>query len=303
MSMKRYLFALALVYIMLQGFTCSFYPMLTNDLGNKNVKPQYGPVLLSAIGQPAEEDKNRPVILTIHGYRATPFENKDTIDYLAGKPDNFLFSRVMMGGHGVSLEEFEKAGWRDWQAPLEKELDQLDKLGYKHLNVIANSAGGTLLLDILSRKNYINLERVVLIAPLIEFADKDIKYIELAQLLGIRAIPASKWPSEYVGNEYNQDPVAALLQLKKLTKVVKKELKKGITIPVNLRLLIVQSTGDKVVDPVSSKIIRRGIKGKSEIFKIKSENHVMVNIEKYRTEKDKETEQTALSRIYRFLRE
>lgn len=276
MPSLRALLLIALSLLLTTATACqsSFTAFTPQDLDSGQVKPSVGADLLSAKAPPDAAAKDVPVVVTAHGYGATSYENKAILDYLTAAPYQLLGSRVMLGAHGTNVYEFEKSSWQDWQKPLETELDQLESLGYKHINVLTTSTGGSLMLELLSRKRFAHLEKLVMVAPLVSFSNKTFQFAELIKLLGIRSIPG-ELQGHAVGNWYRERPVTTLVQLSNLTNLVRQRLEAGLILPTELQVMIVQSNQDGTVDPVSAGLLAQGLKGGAlKIRVVSSKQHV-----------------------------
>jgi len=51
-----------------------FTAIKPEDLDNKNISPKVGADLLSAKGKPSPEEQKKLVIVSVHGFTATPYE-------------------------------------------------------------------------------------------------------------------------------------------------------------------------------------------------------------------------------------
>lgn len=284
------------------NYSCEyrFTAIKPEDLDNKNIFPKVGADLLSVKGKPSPEEQNKLVVVSVHGFTATPYENKFLLDYLTKKDGNILTSRVMLGGHGTDVEDFENSTWKDWQKPLEDELDKLNLLGYKNVSVITTSTGGTLLLEILSRKNYQNLKKVVMIAPLLIFSNKTMQFVDLVKSLGIRSMP-NDLEEESVGNWYRERPLNSLSQLNQLTLKVRDLLEKGVKISDDTEFQIIQSLAENTVDPLSTVLIRYGLTAKTEVLFFDSKRHIPIVPFNDFTEKDRKTMDEIYQGVYRFI--
>lgn len=269
MLSKVILLSLSLLLLACQS---SFTALTPADLDNPGVDPQVGPDLLSAKGAPTAAQAQSLAIVTTHGYTATPYENKALLDFLTTTPQNHLGSRVMLGAHGEDVEIFERSSWQDWQKPLEAELDKLEALGYQQIALVTTSTGGTLALELLARKNYPHLKKLVLVAPLVVTANKALQFADLVKLIGIRSMPTDL-QGHAVGNWYRERPVTTLIQLNQICARVRGQLEQGISLP-GIKTLIIQSDQDGTVDPLSSAMVARGISQDVKLRVISSNQHL-----------------------------
>ncbi|PKL76306.1 MAG: hypothetical protein CVV27_10915 [Candidatus Melainabacteria bacterium HGW-Melainabacteria-1] len=234
------------------------------DLDHPHNPPKVGPELLSQQGTPSPKDADRPVVVTVHGFSATPFETHFLLKWLRER--DFLGSQVMLGAHGEHIEAFRQASWRDWQAPLESELRALQKLGYRNQIVLSTSTGGTLMLDLLSRSYFPALRKLVMVAPIVEPYDRLMRVTPLARHSRIVPSILNSFDDEYIGCWYRELPLSAIVQLDRLTRRVRSQLRRGLKLPSQLQVLILQSRRDLVVDRRSAFAVADGL----------TQNHVEV---------------------------
>ncbi|PIQ26882.1 hypothetical protein COW36_15915 [bacterium (Candidatus Blackallbacteria) CG17_big_fil_post_rev_8_21_14_2_50_48_46] len=226
------------------------------DLDHPHIPPRVGAKLLSAQGAP--EILPEKCLITVHGFSATPFETHFLLDHLLEKYPAWQGSQIMLGAHGSDIAEFRKASWQDWQRPLEQELADLQRLGYPNQCVIASSTGCTLLLELLNRRCFPAVKQLVLVAPLVEPREKTMRLAALARKAGVQAI-ANDFDPDWIACWYRELPLHAVHELDKLTRKLRRELKKGMVLPPDLEILIVQSRRDRVVDPHSASLIAQGL--------------------------------------------
>lgn len=228
------------------------------DVDHPHIPPRVGPNLLSERGVPDAVQAHTPVVITVHGFSATPFEIHFLLEYLLARHPNWQASEILLGAHGSAIQEFRQARWQDWQQPLAQELSALQRLGYTHQMVIATSTGCTLLLELLTQRCFPHLKKLVLIAPLVKPREKVLHLAPWAARLGIQALENEINP-EWIGAWYRELPLSALHQLHLLTKRLRQLLVRGIRLPRDLEILLIHSRSDQVVDPRSSFLIAQGL--------------------------------------------
>lgn len=259
---------------------CQFYTSVssTGDLGVDNVR--FADVLLSGPNPDTEASKSIPVVIAVHGFGATAYETQYTADYLTAR--GFLVSRPNLGGHGTAtLEEFSASTWMQWGAPIAAEYRRLRDAGYDNVQFVTISTGGTVVMELLSRKQFLPDEpkRISMVAPLLDSTDKMLGGVGLLQFLGAKGRPTKKTGSNF-GRFYSDWPAGALRQLLDLTEVMKGRLRSRITISDDTRIQIFQSTRDGTVDPVSAEIWAGGMKGGLvSVYKLDSDRHVPIGVE------------------------
>lgn len=238
-------------------------------------EPHYKEDLISNISN-FSDLKNKKVIVTIHGFSGTPRENEKTINFIKNKSDKYVFSQIMLGSHGY-INKFRKSTWKDWQITIEKELDFLHNNGFENVNIIAHSTGATLLMELLNRKKYSNISTIVLVAPIVVTYNKSMKFIKFFYHTNLIKSIANDIDELQVGHWFKELPVSALYQLNNLTTHTKNNLKKGIKLSDNTKILIIQSKNDKIVDPISIEFWKKGIKSKNfETMMVDSKYHLVV---------------------------
>lgn len=230
------------------------------DIDHPHIPPRIGPELLSDKGPADSQTANQTVLVSAHGFAATPFENYFLLEWLKAQSAEYISSRVMLGCHGESAAAFRQGTWQDWQAPLEAELRKLQQLGYQKQVVITTSTGATLLLELLSRCHFPAIQKLVLVAPLVE------PYERLMRLAGLakksRLIPSvpNTFDESWIGCWYRELPLSSIEQLDLLTRKVRNLLRRGLKLPTGLQILIVQSRHEVVVDRRSAFMIADGLR-------------------------------------------
>lgn len=288
---------------------CGFYSVASvsgQDLGAGLATPaENGAKLVStafANRVPTEQEKDTPVLVAVHGFSATTFETMygtGTAPQEANAPYNLerrglLVSRVLMGGHNETPAAFGASRWSDWQKPVLDEVQALQKLGFRKIDILTVSTGGPIVMQALLSGKFkalgVTPRRVTLVAPILEFKDKAINLLGVLETLGASNSPS---PTSGVsrGHWYADRPIGAVKQLLDLTEVVKGQLRQVSAgtldgVPAETRVLIVQSDGDGTVDAVSADIWVRGLRGKLadttqaaglvSVLKVVSSRHVPI---------------------------
>lgn len=259
---------------------CEFYSSVseTGDLGIGTVRDTTAGKLVSALPTPDSASRSLPVVIAVHGFTASTFETTPVAEYLRGK--GFLVSQVLMGAHGVSLDEFKASTWRTWEIPVLEEYQKLMTLGYKNIGFVTASTGGSVVMELYTSGQLVPAPtRISMVAPLLDFADKRIGIMGILQALG-----ASNKPSKATGNSfghwYSDWSIRQLRELQDLTEIMKSRLRGSIPLPDNAKIQIFQSMGDKVVDPFSADIWTNGIKGGLvSLYRLDSDLHVPIGQE------------------------
>ncbi len=227
------------------------------DIDHPHVAPRIGAEKLS---QRDPHDLEDPVIVSAHGFAATPFENYFILEWLKTQIPTLRSSRVMLGGHGNSIEEFRSARWQDWQRPLVQEIKTLSQQGYQNIWLLSTSTGGALVLDMLKNMQFPALKKLVFIAPIVEPYDKIMRLTHYADFsFLVKSIP-NTFEKKWQGAWFRELPLSAIRELDHLTRRVRHSLKGGLYLPPELEIMVIQSRRDVVVDRRSAFYVQDGLK-------------------------------------------
>lgn len=256
--------AISLLVLLVFGLSCSSEPAITKEMldGGTLFDPSlYKPeeyLLSKAIPNPTPEQARRPVIIACHGYSATTFEWDEFRSWSAGRSD-FYLSRVLLGGHGRSYDDFKKSTWHDWQAAITTEYEQLVKAGYQNISLLGSSTSGALLMELVASGYFANRaapRNLLLVDPIVIPSDKSLSLIGVVgPMIGYIATDQSAAEDKVY---YHFRPQETLQQLQNLLGVVRNDLEKGVTLPANCTLKIYKSKKDPAADPVSAVLMYRG---------------------------------------------
>lgn len=231
---------------------------------------------------PTSIEQDEPVIIAAHGYGATTFE-WDEFNNWPDTTTGYSISRVLLGGHGRTYEDFKNASWRDWQKSIIDEYTQLVAAGYKKIDFVASSTSCPLLLDMInSGFFYESATRVniFLIDPIIIPSDKTLSMVGVVgPMLGYVEADNTSAEDQYY---YHYRPQETLQELQKLLTTVRKQLEKGIILPANVKLKVYKSKQDPTADPVSAVLIYNGTKTNDgnpiDLQMVDSKLHVFTNL-------------------------
>lgn len=216
-------------------------------------------------------------VILIHGYMAAPEEIRLLAEklYRAG----YSVYGVRLRGHGTTPEDLSERVWQDWNESVNRGYVVM-KNSVSEFAMAGFSTGAGLALLQAAQKGE-KLKAVVSISAPLRL--KDIK----ASLTGavsffntiLKKFKIEKGKMEFVPNvpenpdiNYSRNPISGTYQLGKLMKYVETNLSK-VTIPA----LIIQATGDPVVNPQSADEIYSKISSMTkEMVKIKSNRHGIV---------------------------
>ncbi|MFB6317880.1 alpha/beta hydrolase [Saccharicrinis sp. FJH54] len=177
-------------------------------------------------------DVSIPVLIAAHGYTATPFEWFEFASFLSKQDSPVYISRVLLGGHGRDYDSFNKTTWQDWQKPVLDEYEKLYHMGFRNISLAGSSTGCPLILDLIVKNAFDTLcepKNVFFIDPIIEPSNKLLNYVGiLGKFMPYVEVDVTDYEARYW---YKYRGEKSLVQLNKLLKVSRKNLKKGITLP------------------------------------------------------------------------
>ncbi|TKC00242.1 alpha/beta hydrolase [Pedobacter cryophilus] len=209
---------------------------------------------------PTPTEALKPIIIAIHGYGATTFE-WDEFRNWKGLRTDFSISQVLLGGHGRDYQTFKNSTWQDWRQPIINEFEKLESQGYKNISFAGSSTACTLILKMLADHyfdDHIKPKHIFLIDPIIVPGNKTLSLVGvLGPMIGYTTVENSAGEEKYY---FHYRPYETLQQLRDVINVVRKDLEKGIVLPVGCTLNVLKSEKDDVADPVSAVLIYKGTK-------------------------------------------
>ena len=238
-------------------------------------------LLSAAISNPSQADLLKPVVICAHGFSATTFEWIEFRDF-ARLDGGFYTSLVLLGGHGRDYTDFRASTWEEWQEPILKEYNLLRSKGYSNISLAGSSTGCPLIIDAISegKINTDVLKNVFLIDPIVTPSNKTLSLVSVVGPL-LKYTEISMNPGEN-GFWYKYWPYQPLKQLNKFTKMTRKRLEKGISLPDNMDLVVFKSEKDGTADPLSAVLLKEGLQsgnsGKVEVQMIDSDLHVLTRL-------------------------
>jgi carboxylesterase len=238
-------------------------------------------LLSAAIPFPGSLDLEKPVVICAHGFSATTFEWLEFRDFAKGD-NEFYTSLVLLGGHGRDYNDFKESTWEIWQESIIDEYELLRSKGYKNISFAGSSTGCPLILDAIT-EGKINpdvLKHIYLIDPIVTPSNKTLTLVSVVgPMLSYSEIDMN--PEEN-GFWYKYWPYQPLKQLNKFTKLTRKRLQKGLTLPAGVDLTVYKSEKDGTADPLSAVLLKEGLKlnnGNSITVKmIESDLHVFTRL-------------------------
>ncbi len=217
---------------------------------------------------------SRKGVILIHGYMAAPEEIRPLADYLYLNGYNVY--GVRLRGHGTSPEDLAVRNWDKWYNSVSRAYIIM-KNSVKTFSIAGFSMGGGIALLQAANKPGRFAGVVSINAPLQlkGISHKFASFIVAWNTL-LTKINVDKWKMEFVKNEpenphinYTRNPVRGGYELEKLMRYVENRLK-NIADPA----LVIQASGDPVVDSVSGKEIFDGIGAKEkQLLRVDANHH------------------------------
>ncbi len=227
------------------------------------IMPGAEPISLAGGGQGA---------LLVHGFCGSPFGMRRTAARLAAK--GLTVEAPLLPGHGTAVEDLVPLGWPDWSAAAEDAYVRLRDRCPK-VAVVGHSMGGTLACWLAER--HPEIRGIAVVNPLVQPFDDDLRsgareLLEAGTTIWKgegpdTADPAVTFPT------YEGSPLAAFLSLNEGAEEVATALGR-IACPV----LVITSTQDHVVPPVSSDLLASSVSGTTErVWLERSYHNAMVD--------------------------
>lgn len=251
--------AIALALVALAG--CASRPDPHEYDLDSGAHPYRMPVLSASHPHPTAAELERPVLVAAHGFSATVYDLEPLMEVCRQR--GVQVSPVTLGGHGTSTADFARSDWHAWQAPLVAEYKALRAQGYRHVSVLGHSTGATLWLRALEDGTLGTVpERMVFVSPLIEFAPmtRGIYFAGILPWVGVHQVEAAMAGTS-AGHTYRVRPVPVLETLTELTVGTRQRLARGLALPADSRVLVIQGDRDGVVDPTGARYLASHIVG------------------------------------------
>ncbi|PKL18843.1 MAG: hypothetical protein CVV49_04050 [Spirochaetae bacterium HGW-Spirochaetae-5] len=216
-------------------------------------------------------------VILVHGYMAAPKEVKLLADkiYKAG----YSVYGVRLRGHGTTPEDLSGRRWQDWNESVNRGYVVM-KNSVSEFAIAGFSTGAGLALLQAVQKGP-KLKALISISAPLRLQDIRASFTGAVSFFNtiLKKFKIEKGKMEFVPNvpenpdiNYSRNPINGTYELGKLMKHVESNLSK-VTIPA----LIIQATGDPVVNPQSADEIFSKISSPiKELIKIKSDRHGIV---------------------------
>ncbi|NQV72715.1 esterase [bacterium] len=231
---------------------------------------------------PSAQDAAKPVFIAIHGYSASTFEWDEFKTFSSNRTDYFI-SQVLLGGHGMTYDDFKKATWKTWQESIKTEYERLTAAGYSNINFVGSSTGGALLIELLASGYFdgkIAPRHFFLVDPIVVPSSKLLSITPLiGPVLGFTEADNTTQEDRYWYHYRHQETLQELLDV---IVRVRKQLEDGITLPTGTTMKVYKSIKDATADPVSAVLIYKGIEtssgGAIDVEMVESDLHVFTRL-------------------------
>jgi carboxylesterase len=204
--------------------------------------------LVSARGEPSDEEKDTPVLILAHDWSGAPSGFSEFADYAADR--GALVSNVLLGGHGRSLDAWLETDADDWAAPIREEHARLSELGYRDINFALVGVSNALFVRLLEQGELEGLtapKRVALLSPTIISSNKA---LYTSAVLGpvLNNVPAAR-SEEEKRMFYTNRPHEVLIELADALVEAEHALDRGdVALPEGTVARIWVAEGDKSID-------------------------------------------------------
>jgi carboxylesterase len=207
-------------------------------------------------------------VMLIHGFTATPQEVRRlaTNLYRAG----FTTAGPLLPGHGTTPADLNRTRWQDWYHAVETTYLNL-KSNYPKVYVGGESTGGLLALLLAARIP--SIAGVLAYAPALQIPMTRLQVLQLRVLSPfVSGMKKNDLSTNTNWQGYTVNPLKALLQLRALQKVVRRELNN-----IHQPLLVMQGKQDHTIDQNSAKLVFAGVSSTvKEIHWLEKSGHCLL---------------------------
>ncbi|MCP4320721.1 MAG: alpha/beta fold hydrolase [Alteromonadales bacterium] len=234
------------------------------------------------VGKPRfmKGDINKPGIVLIHGFLASPGELSQLANHL--NQQGYGIYIVRLAGHGTHAKELKKVSLQSWLESVQRGYAVLSH--YHQKVVLAGFSAGALLALLQGASQLQKLSAIITINPALSLQQKSSKLSPMLnrwnQLLKGLSVEAGSLPyidneAQYPDTNYDKIYVSGLTRLIELQQACSDNLAQ-VTVP----LLIIQAEGDPVVEPNSAQqIIDKVASKQKKLEYLQLQQHVIVRDE------------------------
>jgi carboxylesterase len=212
---------------------------------------------------PDSVQKKTPVVILVHGYTASTYEwleYKEFLQDTAKVTGPINVSMVLLGGHGLNIDEFRESTWKEWGKPLLEEYDSLQAKGFEKISIACASTACALLMNHLYDGKFKKTppKWIFMVDPIVV---PSAKLLSLANMVGpiLGNSPNSGSDTENV-HWYVNRPQETLQELYELINRVKNQLETGYKLPKDTKAKVYKSKTDRSADPVGALLIYKGLR-------------------------------------------
>jgi carboxylesterase len=239
--------------------------------------------LVSArIPAPSPADLAKPVLIAAHGFTASTYEWEE-FHRFAEADSQVLVSRVLLGGHGTDIDDFQGSTWQDWGRPVLDEYLALTRMGYTRVSLAGSSTGCPLILHHSRAGAFDSVppKHMFLIDPIVLPGDK------MLSMIGLFGPIVGNSPSSGTDEEkphwYTNRPAEVLEQLYELVNRVKNYLEDGFRLPAGTRAMVYKAKQDGAADPVGALLLYKGLRhsdgSRIGVEMVDSKKHVFTRLQ------------------------
>jgi len=206
-------------------------------------------------------------VYLIHGFSSTTYELKMLFQFLSNQ--KYYVVAKNLPGHGTTIDDCNRQKFQDWLKFSEIELAKLASQ-VDELFIIGCSMGGVIALYLAS---IFPVNGVIVGGSVFQFKKPFITYIGTLLCKIMKYRDKKKMFSKEIRNTiefygYNQYPLIALREFRKMNKFVKKKIK-GMNAPI----LIIHSNNDRTSVKENINIIKNNISSKNQKVLIVEQAH------------------------------
>jgi esterase/lipase len=224
------------------------------------------------------EQPRRLGVLMVHGFLASPAELRPFAEQLAGR--GFPVMGVRLKGHGTSPWDLRERGWRDWLASVRRGYEILRPFA-ERICVIGFSTGGALSLLLAAEEPH-GLAGIAVCSVPVKFRNRNLIFVPLLHTANklFKWVTSEEGPFPFRVNEsehphinYRHIPIRGLYELTRMVDTLEHDLAR-----VHCPALILQASGDRVVDPKSAQIVHRKLGGhRKTVHMVDADRHGILN--------------------------
>ncbi len=214
--------------------------------------------------------EKKKAILIIHGFAGGVYDE----EILANKLELSGFSVFTFTLPGHEKAFFNKVTKEDWINKCKLELEMLINNGYKDIYLIGHSMGGVLASYLAS--NYKEVKKLVLAAPAFKYLTFGEENFELLHALKNSPALFKDYKKEDIISRLIQFPTSVIKEFMSLV-----EDNQNTPSKINIPVLIIQGSNDKIVPMISSEYVYNNLASKDKkIYLVEGVTHDLFRSDK-----------------------